>query len=68
MERTGYSNGVDGAVREHLGLAAAAPAGGGHAAAAAAGAAPPARRLVPEWVLSPLGAWRRRARALARPT
>ena len=68
MERTGYSNGVDGAVREHLGLLPLRQRAAATRRLAAAGAAPPARRLVPEWVLSPLGAWRRRARALARPT
>ena len=66
MDRTGYSQGMPGAMRVHLGLL---PLGRRIAATrrlAAGGATPPLRQMLPEWLLPRLGAWKRRLRPVAR--
>ena len=68
MERTGYALGVPGAIRGHLGLL---PLGERLLVSwrlAMGGPAPGGRQLLPEGLLPRLGAWRRRARALAHAT
>jgi glycosyltransferase involved in cell wall biosynthesis len=66
MDRTGYSQGLTGALRFHLGLLPLRRRIAATRRLSAGGATPTLRQMLPESLLPRLGAWKRRLRPVAR--